>query len=183
MYLLNLLAQFFRGWDWFLDCILGSSSEGWRFGPVATPTELDALSFTTALLWVCRNVESEVVLAGFVTSLVGLGVGILVVLGVVLRRCQRIWLGFPQGSEKPPQLDSRGTDAATWRTRTALTCPPQRLAIAEREVEEMFQESGSAMYVEALHQVLRAIREDRGFASTATPRWGSREVSTVEETE
>ena len=181
--LLNLLAQFFRGWDWFLDCTLGSSSEGWRFGPIASSTEFDAISFTTALLWVCRNVESEVVLAGFVTSSVGLGVGMLIVLGIMLRRCQRIWSASSQDLEKPSQLNSSGSVAATWRNRTALTGLPRYLAIAEGEVEEMFQKNGRAEYMEALYRILRAIREDREIASTATPRWGSREVSTVEETE
>ena len=60
-----MLEQAFILWDSVLGGLLGPGSQDWRFGTIVPPTEFDAISQTTALLWIYRNVASGCVFLGF----------------------------------------------------------------------------------------------------------------------
>ena len=65
LWLMQWLVTLLRCWDNVITLILGVENRELHFGDITAPTEFDAVSPTAALLWLFRNLASEVVLAGF----------------------------------------------------------------------------------------------------------------------
>jgi len=85
---LQVLVSFFRAWDRLVDLFSSAKNVEWRFREVVVPTEFDAISPTTALLWLCRNVAPEIVWAGVVGGVI-LGLVLVCVVGAI-----SVYLGF-----------------------------------------------------------------------------------------
>ena len=173
------LVRLFSYWDSIVEWVLGPVGSDWRFGVVVPPTDFDAMSHTTALLWLYRNVSSELVWLSFVACMITVVCGTVMML-LLLGYLGLLWIrrpttgddfkGSPEGSRRR-RLDSR-----CWVSPRAV-----RRATRLRSSRMPLDRDERRVLLQALQQALQDEEQEEPVISDITSVEMSRDVSTVEE--
>ena len=177
--LLQGLMHMFQVWDSAVDLVLGPSGFEWRFGSIVPPTGFDAVSYTTALLWLYRNVASEIVLLSFVLCAATIVFSMLA-LTIVLVHVG--WRWFHHLGESGDVPESRTPGLRKKRRNGSGTVVSKRVITSRRRDSRMNEEQ-RRLLMRAIQQALVDEEASEEGISAITPLTASRDVSTIEEME